>query len=74
MDNALCNRLVVDRSACKPISTLDDLVTSNQNEINSFGISGLETNRGASCDVKAVSMRSDAIKIEIWISLNEMVV
>ena len=56
------------------IPTTDDFISANLNKCNSLGISRLETDRSSCGDVKAVSICFDAVKLELGIRLDEVIV
>lgn len=57
----------------KKVATADDFVPADLDQRNCFGITRLKSDGSASGDIQTISIRLFAIKMELWISLNKMV-
>ena len=63
----------VDFTSSDMVSSTNDFVPANFNEGNGLSVSGFETNRGASRNIKTVSIGFDAIEVELRIGFDEMI-
>lgn len=52
---------------------MDDLITCDLDEGDSFGIARLETDRSPSCNVKSVAMSANTVEFELWVDFDEVV-
>lgn len=55
------------------ISAANDLVATNLHQCNSLGISWLESDRCSCRNIETVAISFEAIKFELWIRFDEVV-
>jgi hypothetical protein len=63
----------IQRPIRQPISTADDAMSTNLDERDRLRIAGLESNRCACGDIQSETVRLHAIKVQLWVRLDEMV-
>lgn len=73
-DDALRDRHISNVAASDVVAAFDDLVAGNLDESDCLGVSRLESNRSPCWDIETVAMRADAIKIQLGVSFDEVVV
>jgi hypothetical protein len=73
LDDSVYNVNVLDVSRCKLVTTFDDLVAADLYKGDSLGVTRFEAYRCASRDIKSVTMRSYAIKLQLRVCLDEVI-
>lgn len=72
--NDLLGAPVLDAARGQVVAAADDLVAANLDERDRLGIARLEADRGAGGDVEAEAVRAGAVKLELRVRLDEVVV
>lgn len=55
------------------VSALYDLIARDLNQGDGLGVTRLETYRSSGWDVQTISMRPNAIELQLWVCLDEVV-
>ena len=74
LDKTFGNPSIMEGASSKTITSLDNLVSADLNEIDGLGVTRLETDRGSSSNVQSVAKGSDTIKVQQRIGLDKVVV
>jgi hypothetical protein len=74
LDKVFRNPSIMEGTSSKTATTFDDLVSTDLDEIDGLGITGLETDGGSSSNIQPVSQSSNTIEIQERIGLDKVIV
>jgi hypothetical protein len=74
LDKTLGNPGIAEGTGSKTITSLDDLVSADLDEIDGLGVTRLETDGSSSSDIQPVSQSSNTIEVQQRIGLDKVIV
>jgi hypothetical protein len=74
LDKVFGNPSIMEGTSSKTITTLDDLVSTDLDEVDGLSVTRLETNGGSSSNIQPVSQSSNAIEVQERIGFDKVIV